>query len=255
MRGWLAVSVFVARAPIETPPRSGLISLSFRRVRSTSSLGRSTSSFIRSRRFVPPARNFASGFAATVPAAAFGSLARTYLNGLIGVLLSHAGQLIFVDEAPRVLGLSAGMDLLDRRDDPRVGSAAADVAAHPFADLVVGEAGRRHGHVFRDVAHVAAARLFEQADGGADLPRRAVAALEAVIFDEGRLHRVELIPLRQPLDRRDLLALDAGGERQARQDAPPVDEHRAGPALPLVAPLLRAGEREPFPQRVEQHDA
>src|SRR3954466_14826101 len=162
MRGWLAVSVFVAKAPmetppIETPPRSALISFSFRRVRSTSSLGRSMSSFIKSRMFVPPARNFASGFAPTAPAAAFGSLARTYLNGLIGILISHPGQLLLVDEAPRPRRLSAGMDLLDRRDDPRVGSAAADVAAHPFADLVVGEAGRRHGHVFRDVAHVAAA--------------------------------------------------------------------------------------------------
>src|SRR5215203_4595853 len=165
MRGWLAVSVFVASAPMEippmeTPPRAGLISFKFRRVRSTSSLGRSMSSFIKSRMFVPPARNFASGFAATAPAAAFASLARTYLNGLTGVLLSHARQLVLVDEAPRVLGLPAGMDLLDRRDDPRVGPAAADVAAHPLADLVVREPGRRHGNVFRDVTHVAAACLF-----------------------------------------------------------------------------------------------
>src|SRR5436305_1811901 len=138
MRGWLAVSVFVAKAPmeippIETPPFAGLISFSFRRVRSTSSLGRRTSSFIRSRRFVPPARNCASGFPATTPAAAFGSLARTYLNGLTGFLPSHAGQLLFVGEAPGLRRLSAGMDLLDRRDDPRVRSAATDVAAHPFA--------------------------------------------------------------------------------------------------------------------------
>src|SRR5215207_9956396 len=108
---------------METPPRAGLISASFRRVRSTSSLGRSTSSFIRSRRFVPPARNFACGFAATAPAAAFASLARTYLNGLTVVLLSHAGQLVFVHETPRVLRLSAGMDPLDRGDDPRVSPA------------------------------------------------------------------------------------------------------------------------------------
>src|SRR5918994_976409 len=131
MRGWLAVSVFVARAPMETPPLVSLISLSFRRVTSASSLGRSMSSFIRSRMFVPPARNFACGFAATAPAAAFASLARTYSNGLTGVLLSHPGQLIFVDEAPRVLGLSARMDFLDRGDDPRISSTAADVAAHP----------------------------------------------------------------------------------------------------------------------------
>src|ERR687893_2390948 len=100
MSGWLAVSVFFASAPIETPPPAALISASFRRVRSTSSFGRSTSSFIKSRILVPPARNFAFGFAATARAAAFGSLARTYLNGLIAHLLSHARQLLLVDEAP-----------------------------------------------------------------------------------------------------------------------------------------------------------
>jgi hypothetical protein len=147
------------------------------------------------------------------------------------------------------------MSLLDRRDDLRVCPAAADVAAHPFAYFVVREPGRRHGHVFRDVTHLPAPRLFEQADGRANLPRRAVPALRAVVLDEGRLHRVELIPLRQPLDRRDLPALQGGGEGQARQDAPPVNEHRAGPALALVAPLLRAGQLEPFAQGVEQHDA
>src|SRR5918999_2078496 len=100
MSGWLAVSVFLARAPIVTPPPgAALISASFRRVRSTSSLGRSTSSFIKSRMFVPPARNFACGFAATARAAASASLARSYLNGLIGFLLSHAGQRLLIDEA------------------------------------------------------------------------------------------------------------------------------------------------------------
>jgi hypothetical protein len=78
MSGWLAVSVFVARAPMETPPPVAVISVSSRRLRSTNTLGRSTSSFIRSRRLVPPARNFACGFAATVRAAASASLARTY---------------------------------------------------------------------------------------------------------------------------------------------------------------------------------
>jgi hypothetical protein len=77
MSGLFAVSVFVASAPMETPPRSGLISFNARRVTSTSSFGRSTSSFMRSRRFVPPARNFACGFAARARAAPFGSFART----------------------------------------------------------------------------------------------------------------------------------------------------------------------------------
>src|SRR5918993_3472962 len=133
MSGWLAVSVFFASAPMETPPPAALISASFKRVRSTSSSGRSTSSFIRSRMLVPPARNFARGFAATARAAAAGSIARTYLNGLIGFpLLPDPRQLRLLDEAPRPRRLPARVRLPDRRDDARVGAAAADVAAHPL---------------------------------------------------------------------------------------------------------------------------
>src|SRR5918999_3683219 len=119
MSGWLAVSVLVVSAPMETPPLTRLISVSFSRVRSTSSVGRSTSSFIRSSRFVPPARNLACGLAATAPAAALASLARVYLNGRIAVLPSHPGQLLLVGEAPCVLRALARMDFLDRGDDPR----------------------------------------------------------------------------------------------------------------------------------------
>src|SRR5918997_1988852 len=161
---------------METPPPAALISASFRRVRSTSSFGRSTSSFIRSRMFVPPARNFARGFAATARAAAFGSLARTYLNGLIGFpLLPDPRQLLLFDEAPRPRRLPARVDFLNGGDDARVSAAAADVAAHALAYLVVRQPRGRSRHVLCDVAHVAAPRLREQADGRAELARRAVA--------------------------------------------------------------------------------
>ena len=65
--------------------------------------------------------------------------------------------------------------LLDRRDDVGIGAAAADVAAHQFADLVGG------------------LRLAfgDQARGRADLARRAVAALEGVVVDERLLQRVQ----------------------------------------------------------------
>src|SRR5918997_2112402 len=106
---------------METPPPAALISESLRRVRSTSSFGRSTSSFIRSRMFVPPARNFACGFAATARAAAAASLARTYLNGLIGFpLLPDPRQLLLFDEAPRPRRLAPGVDFPDGRDYPGV---------------------------------------------------------------------------------------------------------------------------------------
>src|SRR5215204_4921301 len=189
MSGWFAVSVFLARAPMETPPPAALISASFSRVTSTSSLGRSTSSFIKSRMLVPPARNFACGFAATARAAPSASLARTYLNGLIGsAFLPDAGQFCFFDEAPRPRRLLARVCLLDRRDDLGVSATAADIAAHPLAYLVVRELRRCYGHVFRDVTHFPALCLFEQPDGRADLAGRTVPALEAVVFYESRLH-------------------------------------------------------------------
>src|SRR3954466_7798971 len=127
MRGWLAVSAFFASAPIETPPFAAAIRVRSSRFRSTIWFGRSMSSFIRSRMFVPPARNFAAEFAATSRTAEPGSAARTYLNGLIGpgsarrpgraALPSHARQLLLVRVAPRLRRALAGVDLLDRGDD------------------------------------------------------------------------------------------------------------------------------------------
>src|SRR5918998_4141925 len=183
MSGGVAVSVFYGARRRDRPPPAALISASFKRVRSTSSFGRSTSSFIRSRMFVPPARNLAFGFAATACAAAPASLARTYLNGLIGFpLLPDPRQLPLLDEAPRPRRLPARVDFPDGRDDARVSAAAADVAAHALAYLIVRQPRGRSGHVLRDVAHIPAARLREQPDGRADLPGRAVAALETVVF-------------------------------------------------------------------------
>jgi hypothetical protein len=41
-------------------------------------------------------------------------------------------------------------------------------------------------------------------------------------------------------------------QSQAGIDAPAVNDHRAGAALPVVAALLRAGKLQPLAQRVEQ---
>src|SRR5215213_10695945 len=242
MSGWLAVSPFLARAPIVTPPPGAVvISASFRRVTSTSSLGRSTSSFIKSRTLVPPARNFALGFAVTARAAASASIARVYLNGLMVLpLLPYARQFFLVDEAPRPRCLFACLDLPDGGDYAGISAAAADVAAHTLAYLIVSEFCRRHSDVCSDVTHITAARLFEQSDRRADLPRRAVAALEAVVLDEGSLHRVKLFAAGQPFNRGDLTTLKSCRERQARQHAAAVNEYRAGAALAHLAALLRS---------------
>src|SRR5690242_19375692 len=68
----------------------------------------------------------------------------------------------------------------DRRDDVGIGAAPAEVAAHRLADLVVG----------------LRAALAEHRDRAHDLPRRAVAALEAVVRDERLLHRVQRLARR-----------------------------------------------------------
>src|SRR5215212_5373752 len=248
MSGWLAVSVFFVSAPMVTPPsRAAVISASFRRVRSTSSLGRSTSSFIKSRMLVPPPRNFALGFAVTARAAASASLARVYLNGLIVVpLLSDARQFCLFNEAPSPRRLFTCMDLPDRRYDARISPAAADIAAHTLPYLIVSESSRRRGYVFGDVTHITASHLFEQRDGRTDLPRRTVPALEAVILDEGSLHRVKLFTTPQPFNRCDLTPLECCRERQTRQHAATVDEYRASAALAHLAALLRSRKLQTF---------
>src|SRR3954469_1172970 len=78
--------------------------------------------------------------------------------------------------------------ILDGEDDVVVGSAAAQVAAHPLPDLL-----RRAG-----------VALVDAGDAGHDLPGRAIAALEGIALDKRGLQRVELLPVGEALDGRDL---------------------------------------------------
>src|ERR1051325_8295943 len=97
--------------------------------------------------------------------------------------------------------------LLDRGDDADVAAAAADVAAHPLPDLVVA----------RGVP------FAQQRRRGTELAGGAVAALEAVVADEGGLQGAQPIVGREPFDRDDLLPAVHDRERQAGVDAPAVD--------------------------------
>src|SRR5206468_1972413 len=83
---------------------------------------------------------------------------------------------------------SVPLRLADSGDDVGVAAAAADVAAHPLADLVIG----------------LRVPLAQQGYRGADLSGRAVAALEPVIADERGLDGVHALAVRQPLDGDDL---------------------------------------------------
>ncbi len=146
-------------------------------------------------------------------------------------------------------------DFANGRDDVRIGGAATDVAAHPLADLRVGQRADRRRHVGGGVAGPAGLRLGEHADGRADLAGRAVAALEGVVLDEGGLQRMQGTRRAQAFDRHDLVVLVHDGEGQARVDAPAVDQHGTGAALPVVAALLGAGQVQVLAQRVEQRGA
>ena len=72
------------------------------------------------------------------------------------------------------------------------------------------------------------------------------------MLDERLLQRVQRAAGGQAFDRGDRAALVLHRQRQARQDALAVDQHRAGAAGALVAALLGAGEMQVLAQQVEQ---
>src|SRR5205823_2785263 len=83
---------------------------------------------------------------------------------------------------------------LDSRYDPWIGTTAADIAAHPLANLFGGEL---NWPGFRDVggdkAGVAPLGFTQQRNAGADLSRGAIAALEAVMLQESSLQRMKFL--------------------------------------------------------------
>jgi Bacterial regulatory helix-turn-helix protein, lysR family len=140
-------------------------------------------------------------------------------------------------------------------NDVLVGGAAAQVPGHPFADLALVEIGPTReaacwsGHRTR----VRPVDLGQHADGGNDLARRAIGALERVLFDESALHRMKCaVAPGQSLDRRYLSIAHGERERQAGKHVAAVDQHRAGTACPVVASLFRSGEADTLSQRIEQ---
>jgi hypothetical protein len=57
--------------------------------------------------------------------------------------------------------------------------------------------------------------FLDQPEVGADLSRRAISALEAVVRDEGFLQWMQLTLVGESLDRRDLRLIVHDGKRQA----------------------------------------
>ena len=124
----------------------------------------------------------------------------------------------------------------DRLDDVLVAGAAAQVARQREADLVLG--GVRV--------------LGEQRLRGEHHPRRAEAALEAVLLREPLLDRVQLARRTEPLDGGDLVAVGLDGEHRAALHRGAVHEDGAGTAVGGVAAGVGAGEPEPLAQQVRE---
>lgn len=94
--------------------------------------------------------------------------------------------------------------------------------------------------------------LLQHGDGGTDLTRRAIAALEAVVFHKGGLHRVEVARLAEAFNSLDAVSVMHDGQRQTGIHAASVDHDGAGAALPVIAALLGAGQVEMLAQEVEK---
>src|SRR4028118_1474822 len=92
-----------------------------------------------------------------------------------------------------------------------------------------------------DVTRVAVFGFLQKRHRRTYLPGRAVAALEAVVFDECRLHRMKIVAVSDTFDRRHLFPLAASSKCQTRKHAAPVNDHRTSAALSLTDSFLGAG--------------
>ncbi len=127
----------------------------------------------------------------------------------------------------------------DGLDDVLVAGAPAEVARDGLARLVLGRL-----RVLLEVCR----------DGGEEA-RRAEAALQAMTLGERLLDGAHGPDGAKPLDRGDGVGLGRHGEHQAGPHGRAVDEHRAGPAHPVLATDVGAGQLQVVAQEVGQQPA
>ena len=149
----------------------------------------------------------------------------------------RGGATVMTGASP-VIVIGARAHGVDRREHAAVARATAEVAAHRLTHLQ----RRRVGLPLEQVPH------------GHDEPRRAEPALDRPLVDEGRLQVGELAPfgILHALEGDDLRSGQGCGEHEAGADQLPVHQHRARPALPLLAAGLGRGQPEPLAEDVEQ---
>src|SRR5690606_31863783 len=133
-----------------------------------------------------------------------------------------------------------GRGRLDRPDDVVITRAAAEIALEILADLLL--------------ARVRV--VLEQRRRAHHHPRRAVAALEAVMILERLLdHAERSVGIGHSLDRAHLRPFAVEREDRAGLHRLAIEMHRAGAALRRVAADMRAGKAEPVAQELDQERA
>ena len=110
-------------------------------------------------------------------------------------------------------------------DDILVAGAAAEIGGQHIDQIVVADVGLALQH---------AGHQHQKAG-------RAEAALQAVIFHEGALQRIQFVAVGKAFDGADLFALGLHREHQTRAHRIAVDQHRAGAADTVLAADMRAG--------------
>ena len=200
-----ARSVLRTSAPIRKPP-SGVTSIlsSASPFTSMRCAGFSISSFMRSSRLVPPAMNLALGIARR------GGRGRGRCRRALVGERSHA------------LISCRAVHFGDGLDDVRVRAAAADVAAHAFADFRLRGAAWVRVEILASHGSARSLDFLQHRHRGADLSRRAIPTLEAVVLDERRLHGMHLLRRAQALDGGDASPWMHDRQRQTGIDAPAV---------------------------------
>ena len=221
------ISVWVVAAPIQrSSPRSSIPCSSSTPVTSNSTSRPTFPSLASIRTSVPPASGrISSGRWARI------SIASSSVRGRSERGADPLGGRDGIASLPR-----RGRGLDHRREDLRVPGAPAEVAGQPVPDRV--DIGRR--------------LAVEQRLGREHHPRNADPALHPALVDERVLQRVHPAFVEQAFDGLDGRAVGLVGHHQAGVDGLPVDDHRAGAALALAAPFLRAGEPKVLAQHVEE---
>jgi hypothetical protein len=83
-------------------------------------------------------------------------------------------------------------------------------------------------------------------------PGRAESALQRIMLDKSRLHRMHFRRRPEPFNSRDLMPARIDREHHARSDRPTIQMHRAGAACAPVANQFRSGQPQMLPKRTEQ---